>query len=350
MKREIRQFEAQPPEQEADPAAVAAADQGEDEYEYEDEDDDIKPAAVNLQDIKPAAVNLQDIKPAAVNLPTRIRFAPTADRPMSSNKSSAGSTLPTVDSSIPSQQVPSVARDPGHVQASVYSNLRTLERMGMDGTEWNPYVVPLNLNKPEANYGFEVVKVEGLEHSNFTRDVYIIRKTTTVGQEVLWDAEIPVHKFPALGNRSILLRGPSQDYWHTSADLYHQDERACKKTKLVHTKLETAISKTPDRKYSYWLLVFPEGTILENHVFSGDAVHVRRETNDMNAEVTVTDGHGDDAVKFQVELFGVSVYWRIAIAGGEMIRSPDRAVRGRRFRNRKTAPATNQGGEGEGEE
>jgi hypothetical protein len=96
---------------------------------------------------------------------------------------------------------------------------------------------------------------------------------------------IPLTKFPSLANRAVLVRGPSQGYWHQDAERYHQDrdppEKFCTQTLKVHETLQTALETNKDRLYSHWLLVFPEGTMLENHVMSDNAEHVKGHSFDL---------------------------------------------------------------------
>lgn len=183
----------------------------------------------------------------------------------------------------------------------------------------------MNLERPEANNGFEVSEIRKVEHNNFERDGFIIRRATAPGTEDDWQAFLPLQRYPSLANRAILIQGPSQDYWHQKASRYHQIS-FCATSKTAHQKLETALDKHPDRKVGHWLLVFGGGIVLENHVFSGDAVQVRSDSSDM-VENLVVNADTDEAKV--VKLLGSSVYWRIAKQGGDMIRTPDRAPRKR---------------------
>ena len=215
--------------------------------------------------------------------------------------------------------------------------LKQVERLEadlkQDGSSDYPYILIANLDKPEANWGFEVSLVKGIEYRNFTRDAFHIRKVTNVTQEGQWDATIPIEKYPTLAQRSVLIRGPSQDFWHRSADRYHQ-LGFCDKTKTVHEALETQIENDPSRLYSHWLIVLPQGTELENHILSDDAKHVKKMTNDLVATIKLNEG--DEHEEEEVELLGLDVYWRIAIKGGEMLRSPERNLpKKKRFAHRK---------------
>ena len=46
----------------------------------------------------------------------------------------------------------------------------------MDGSEEYPYIVIVNTERPEANFGFEVSLVPGIEVRGYVRTAYHIRK------------------------------------------------------------------------------------------------------------------------------------------------------------------------------
>ena len=195
----------------------------------------------------------------------------------------------------------------------VLTQVEQLANMRMDGSLEYPYILHVNVSHPERNNGFEVSFVPSILHRGYDRAAFVIRKAVALPQNDDWTAIVPHKRFPTLASRSILIRGPSQDFWHASAERYHANNQNinCENTKIVHTALETAISKNENRKYSYWLVVFPEDIVLENYVFSDDDTHITKHTNDMADEFKNDD---DD-----LDIFGMSVYWRIAVSGGELV-------------------------------
>jgi hypothetical protein len=214
----------------------------------------------------------------------------------------------------------------------VLNQVEVLSRLTMDGSENNPYIIIVDPDKPEANWGFEVSFVPQIEHRNFSRDIYHIRKVIGVSQEDEWIATIPTKKFPTLASRAVLVRGPSQDFWHQDAERYHQTP-FCDQTKKVHETLQTNLEANKDRLFSFWLLVFPVGTEMENFVLSDDAVHVKKSTLDLVGSYSFVDDRNKTQ---EVELLGVDVHWRIAVRGGEMIRSPSAPSKNKqRFAQRK---------------
>ena len=60
---------------------------------------------------------------------------------------------------------------------------------------------------------------------------------------------------------------------------------------------------------TYHLLVFREGTILENHIFSDDHTQVNEDINDMAKTIKDDDGN-------EVLVSGTAVNWRVVLSGG----------------------------------
>jgi hypothetical protein len=66
-------------------------------------------------------------------------------------------------------------------------------------------------------------------------------------------------------------------------------------------------------------VVFGEEVRFENHIFSNDAKKVASAPNEMS---TYIDSDGDE-----LELDGISLFWRIAIDGGKALDVEDRKVK-----------------------
>lgn len=214
------------------------------------------------------------------------------------------------------------------ISSTVISRVEMLEKPDnkQDGSKENPYIIIADPEKPETCHGFEVALVPQVKVGNFVRSVYHIRHVTTQGMEDEWSAIIPREEFPALANRSVLIRGPSQELWHRRTDLYHE-EPFCAQTALVHEAQQTAVKKSIVRLYSYWLLVLPKATMLENYIISHDSVHVVKGTREMEVAFEIEDDNGKAAWE---TLYGMDVYWRIAEAGGNMVHDPESATKKRR--------------------
>jgi hypothetical protein len=219
--------------------------------------------------------------------------------------------------------------------ASVLVRVELLEKSEnkQDGTKENPYIIIIDPSKPECGNGFEVVLVPQVQVENFVRSVYHVRHVTTEGLESEWSATIPHEEFPALAHRAVLIRGPSQEFWHRRPDIYHE-EPFCKQTKLAHESQQTAIKQSIVREKSYWLLVLPRGTLLENHVISHNSVHVKKAIKEL---ATTLETEDDDGNVTEEVLYGTDVYWRIAVQGGNMVSDPGSATKKRRKSKKKAA-------------
>lgn len=203
-----------------------------------------------------------------------------------------------------------------------------------EGSKEDPYIIIADPEKPEGCNGFEVALIPQIKVGNFVRSVYHIRHVTSQGMEDEWSAIVPREEFPALANRSILIRGPSQELWHRRPDLYHE-ESFCGQTALIHEAQQTAIKQSLHRLYSYWLVVLPKNTMLENYIISHDSIHVLKGTQEMAKAFEIEDSAGKLAME---TLYGMDVYWRIAVAGGNMVTDPGSATKKRR--KKKTAAMT----------
>lgn len=199
----------------------------------------------------------------------------------------------------------------------VLTYIEALEAMKQDGSDEFPYITIVDLDRPESHRGFQVHFIPGIKHKGYNRDGFHISKVVAAPQVNEWEAFIPKKIYPSLDGRILQVRGPSQDYWHMSANRYHEDENniKCPATYKKHRALERAIKDNPKRQLENTLFVFPRDVRLENYVFSEDGIVVRKFVNDMYSSMEV---EGDDGIiEFDIE--GVDVYWRIAIDGGEAL-------------------------------
>ena len=229
----------------------------------------------------------------------------------------------------------SVGADSTGAEASrqlVLEQVECLARMSMDGTLHLPFIVNINPDKPTTNWGFEAQQVSSIAYNNYMRNVYHIRKSVQMKQANDWTAYVPLEAYPTLAHRCIMIRGPCQDYWHASAALYHQNKkRMCEVTKKAHEVLETKLKKSPELHFHHWLLVFPEDKYLVNTVMSNDPVDVLRTINGLTDHGILEEGKPNEE---HVEIFGTDIFWRIALAGGDQIHSPDKTETGDRYGRR----------------
>ena len=83
-------------------------------------------------------------------------------------------------------------------------------------------------------------------------------------------------------------------------DVYHR-HNFCPGTQAAHENTKAAIAKDPERMMCWYRVRFPEGTILDNVIFSGDPTEVAKHSN----------GIGFDAGG--VRRNTMFIYWRIAL-------------------------------------
>jgi hypothetical protein len=136
------------------------------------------------------------------------------------------------------------------------------------GSRNSPHVIEVDIAYPERNREFFVQHVNNLEHNQHVRSGFHIRRTTAVQDRDLWEAKIHDGQ-----SRSILIKGPSRDWWLTQPDLYGSQFK-CDATKKAHAATGLAIGRDETRQWTYWLLIFPESIVLENVIFSGDPVEI----------------------------------------------------------------------------
>jgi hypothetical protein len=127
----------------------------------------------------------------------------------------------------PVTSIPSTTSTPSTNSADAIANVlgyaELLEDIRQEGTLEYPYIHLVNMEFPERNRGFGIVLVYDIEHQGYTRDGFHIRKSTAAMDSMNWEAFVPFKRFPSLAHRALMLKGPSQDYWHQDTKLYHED-------------------------------------------------------------------------------------------------------------------------------
>jgi hypothetical protein len=235
---------------------------------------------------------------------------------------SSGFASPAFASPAPSafgeDTVASVSNDTGNDVA--YSLLNFFEQLG---TKDQPFIVVANPDFPERSGPvFKISRLEIVEHDDHEYQGFFIRCTVDLPDFFEWEAFIPDPRdFPSLlplYGRIIMIKGPSMPFWLRDDIQYHSDKRKidCDATKKAHEKETTAREKAGEsRLYSYHLLVFKPGTVLDNSIFSGNNALVTR--NELSQKMEDNDPKN----KFAKKVHGMTLWWRIAEAGGTKIRN-----------------------------
>jgi hypothetical protein len=183
-----------------------------------------------------------------------------------------------------------------------------------DGTLGNPYTIHANLNAMERNSGFELNFVNEVVYNLKKYRVIEIRHPIMLHDAKEWKAVICSERIPELyQNRAIMISGPSVDEFSLdnvkSAAKYHADnpEIVCANSVSARGSHLVAIGKSSDRKRNYYLLLFPEGCILDNSVFCNDTTLIKRFRKDM------VKNHPTHQNRTYTGSFAI---WRIALRGG----------------------------------
>jgi hypothetical protein len=184
-----------------------------------------------------------------------------------------------------------------------------------DGTRERPWIVPTNPEYPEQNVaGFFVQPVEKMTHGRYERNDFHIRTGGDTNFKK-WLATIPQNVDPFLEDLVVQFCKPSVSPFFKKNKRYHQ-EIDCVATKNANNDTMIAINEVEERKWLYIWLVFPKGTVLDNHVFSYDNKIVQMEGHGLAIPKEEIDDDLEEDFK------GVGLYWRIAKKGGRCIADP----------------------------
>jgi hypothetical protein len=193
------------------------------------------------------------------------------------------------------------------------------------GTKDRPFIIMADTDYPERSGPlFDITRLEEIECNNYEYQGFHIRISVDLPDFEKWESFIPNPKeYPSLlqlYGRIVMFKGPSMPFWLRSFKRYHENAKKidCKVTRKVHEKTETAIKD--ERLFSYHLMVFKPGTVLDNSIFSNNNTNVKRN------ELSMKMAADDKANEFDTLIYGMALWWRIAEAGGELIRNADSKV------------------------
>jgi hypothetical protein len=107
--------------------------------------------------------------------------------------------------------------------------------------------------------------------------------------------------------RAVMVKAPSRSAWLSDVEMYHaslaKQKKACAETKRRHTNTALALKKDPDRAFSYYLLLWPTGVVLDNQTLSNHPTEVEKHLVPMNIYAAKN--------AFGKTLYGMAVTWRI---------------------------------------
>ena len=193
-----------------------------------------------------------------------------------------------------------------------------------DGTNQHPWIIEVN-QYAERNREFCIQWVEGMDQNNiFKRNGYHIRRSIAPRDFDLWTATIPEGFEPEYADRLVLVKGPSLDDWVKDGERYHA-RLDCPATKDAHNETSLAIQEgNSARQWAFYLICFPYGTVLDNQVFSPDEGTIPVELNPVQVDAK-------DDNPFQKDLRGMTVFWKIAVAGGKKTGSAKKTVEAKKM-------------------
>jgi len=138
-----------------------------------------------------------------------------------------------------------------------------------EGSRDNPYIINVNVTNPEGNREFDIQEVDKILHNNWARQGFHIRTHIGVHDKKYWNATM-YRERPELEDRAILVTGRCRPSVYDEIDEYHRKQYSCQATKTKHRNTAGEIKQDPGRLFKHWLLIFPEGIVLDNVIISGD--------------------------------------------------------------------------------
>ena len=161
--------------------------------------------------------------------------------------------------------------------------------MREEGTKAYPWIISVDVHHPERNREFCVTPVQKMKRDGWSRSGWHIRRSIPLEDHLLWEMTVPGperNEYNSFEERCVLIKGPSRDAWIRDSDYYHTQisDNATNKKKFdqatmdAHKEAENMIEGDDERKFCYWLLIWPTSYYLDNTIFSKDthSVHLNR--------------------------------------------------------------------------
>jgi hypothetical protein len=191
------------------------------------------------------------------------------------------------------------------------------------GTVNDPHVFHADVESMELNggYGFEVTLVNDVKHENKVHPVIYVTIPCMPGDHKKYKAETTANVPAEYKDRALLISVPSvnvisQNYEMSAVKF---DGATCTASMNERQKRLRAIRVNNDRHRIYYLMLTPEGFILDNSVFCpGKKADVKRWTHNVFPENKDQNFFGKNQ---KVSAHFVS--WRIALCGGEVVEEAD---------------------------
>jgi hypothetical protein len=173
----------------------------------------------------------------------------------------------------------------------------------------NPCVVFVDPTRPERNREFDIERVCKIKHNGYEYNGYHVRTPIAVPDYNNWEAhvptELPRHFRGKYIRRALLVKGPAQSFWIRNQERYHK-KLTCAQTVDSHSRTHLEIEADPTSFYMWYLLLWVNCVILDNHVFSSHPTEVEKKL------VPLEVGISNDDNETGKLLYGMAVFWRIA--------------------------------------
>jgi hypothetical protein len=182
------------------------------------------------------------------------------------------------------------------------------------GSKHNPFLSTIDLVYPERSRDFNPQLIEDLERNGYSWKACHIRKTVPTPDHKRWSAVVPDASTISAEyvGRVILIKGPSRDFYESNHDIYHLKMK-CEQTKKAHKSTDAQMkdNKDDERGSTYYLVIFPVGTVLDNsHLGNSGTTTVPKYSN----AITFEKKHALN--KYNRDIYGTAVYWEIAFKYG----------------------------------
>jgi hypothetical protein len=190
----------------------------------------------------------------------------------------------------------------------------------MDGSSEWPWIVKVKPETPEKHLdGFCISYASDMKLGNYEYEGFHVRKSTSIPDRKKWRGWIPATLPPEFKHRAIAISGPAVDFWLSDATLYHKGKFKvdCASTLKAHKKTQQALRKDKSRQDQYYILIWEKGVKLDPSVFSQGSENVPTTSNPLKCPNNIA---GNTSGR---ELLGMTVFWKIAAAGGQQVDSEE---------------------------
>jgi hypothetical protein len=152
------------------------------------------------------------------------------------------------------------------------------------GTKQDPMIIIVDKNFHEHHREFFIHHLPSFVHEGYSREGWKVWISTYWRDRKLWSMMIYQSTHVDLANRSVMVKGPSRPCW-AGMDAKWKEKLNCTATTQQCAAATKAVQQDESRHFKYWLIVFPEGTHLDNVILSGDPFKVKGKIKGIMEEI-----------------------------------------------------------------